>query len=122
MVLPPSNIFPPYLLISSIPSKYSFTYSLECKGPNNVSGCKGSPTGIVLYALIKLYTSLLYTFLWITNLLKVVHLYPQVPTAANKDPFNTNSKLASSITIVALLPPNSKMVLPNLECTISLTL
>lgn len=56
------------------------------------------------------------------NLLNEVHLYPQVPTAANKEPFNTNSKLASGITMVALLPPNSKIVLPNLLCTIELTL
>lgn len=54
-----------------------------------------------------------------TILLNVVHLYPAVPTAANVQAFNTNSKLASSITTAALLPPSSNIVLPKREWTFS---
>lgn len=43
ILFPPYKTFPPYFLISSIPSKYSFTYPSECKGPNKVLGFKGSP-------------------------------------------------------------------------------
>lgn len=48
--------------------------------------------------------------------------YPQVPIAANAQPFKANSIFASSIIMTALFPPNSRIVLPNLECTISLIL
>ena len=53
-------------------------------------------------------------------LLKVVHLYPAVPMHANTQVFNAISRLASSIIIAALLPPNSKIVLANLLCTSAL--
>ena len=46
---PPWIIFPPYFLISSIPSKYSFTAAFVCNGPHNVYSSKGSPIFIVLY-------------------------------------------------------------------------
>jgi len=114
-ILPPYNTFPPYLLISNKPSKYSLTAAFVCTGPINVFGSNGSPIGIDEYALIKLLTTLSYIDSCKINLLNDVHLYPAVPTAANTLPLRANSKLASSITIVALFPPNSKIVLPNLE-------
>jgi hypothetical protein len=51
------------------------------------------------------------------NLLNDVHLYPHVPTAANTAAFNANSTFASSCTIYALFPPNSKRLLANLDAT-----
>jgi len=42
--------------------------------------------------------------------------------AAKVHAFKANSRLASSITMTALLPPNSIIVLPNLALTISLIL
>lgn len=65
---------------------------------------------IIIIILKKIYT----------NLLREVHLWPQVPTAANAHPLSASSRFASSITITALFPPSSSMVLPNLVCTISL--
>ena len=48
-----------------------------------------------------------------------MHLCPAVPTAPKRIALSTNSILASSITIIALLPPNSRMHLPNLLPTTS---
>lgn len=51
-----------------------------------------------------------------------MHLWPQVPTAAKQLAFKASSSLASSQTIKQLLPPNSRMVLPNLLLTFSATI
>jgi hypothetical protein len=48
------------------------------------------------------------------NLLRVVHLYPAVPTAAKVHPLRARSRSASSMIITALFPPSSRIVLPNL--------
>jgi len=48
-----------------------------------------------------------------------VHLYPAVPTAENTAPLTDNSISASSRIIIALFPPNSKRVFPNLLWTTS---
>jgi hypothetical protein len=40
-----------------------------------------------------------------------------VPTAANTLPLNARSRSASGITIDALLPPSSRIDLPNLPAT-----
>ena len=55
-----------------------------------------------------------------SNLLKVVHLCPQVPTAANVHPLNAIYRLASGKMMVALFPPSSSKVLPNLSSTFCL--
>jgi hypothetical protein len=55
-----------------------------------------------------------------SNLLREVHLCPQVPTAANVQALNAISRLASSMMIVALFPPNSSKTLPNLCSTLPL--
>jgi hypothetical protein len=51
------------------------------------------------------------------NLLVLVHLCPAVPTAPNKEPSNAMSGSASFEMMMALLPPNSNIDLPNLEAT-----
>lgn len=51
------------------------------------------------------------------SLLVVVHLCPAVPTQAKGTARTTKSKSASSATMMALLPPNSKSNFPNLFCT-----
>lgn len=55
-------------------------------------------------------------------LLKVVHLWPQVPAAEKVHPVNAKLRSASSIIMAALFPPNSKMVLPNRFATLSDTI
>lgn len=47
-----------------------------------------------------------------TSLLALVHLWPAVPTAAKKIAGIAKFKSASSITIMALFPPNSNKTLP----------
>ena len=42
----------------------------------------------------------------------LVHLCPAVPTAPNTAPIKDISKSACSVMMMALLPPNSKIVLP----------
>jgi|688.fasta_scaffold186970_2 hypothetical protein len=56
------------------------------------------------------------------NLLKLVHLCPQVPTAANVHALNARSKFASLRIMVALFPPNSSRVLPKRSSTVLLTI
>lgn len=50
-----------------------------------------------------------------------MHLYPAVPTAENTLAFIAKFKSASSKITTALLPPNSKIVFPNLLLTFSET-
>src|SRR5258705_7911832 len=51
------------------------------------------------------------------NLLVLVHLCPAVPTAPNNEPSIAISGSASFEMIMALLPPNSNIDLPNLAAT-----
>lgn len=51
-----------------------------------------------------------------------VHLCPAVPTQANTHALRAKSRSPSFITMQALLPPNSRIVLPNLLWTVSLIL
>ena len=46
-----------------------------------------------------------------------MHLYPAVPIAPKQDALMASSRLASSMTTVALFPPSSKIVFPNLYWT-----
>lgn len=48
------------------------------------------------------------------SLRRDVHLCPHVPTAAKVQAFKASSTLASSNTTVALFPPSSRIVFPNL--------
>ena len=57
----------------------------------------------------------------LTSLLAVVHLWPAVPTAAKRVDLTTMSMSASAATMMALLPPNSRIFFPNLSCTITPT-
>jgi hypothetical protein len=57
----------------------------------------------------------------LTSLLAVVHLWPAVPTAAKRVDLTTMSMSASAATTMALLPPNSRIIFPNLSCTITPT-
>lgn len=57
-----------------------------------------------------------------TNLRRLVHRCPQVPTAEKIEARTAISISLSGIMIVALFPPSSRIVLPNRLCTISLTL
>jgi hypothetical protein len=50
-------------------------------------------------------------------LLKVVHLYPAVPTQAKTQALRARSRSASGMITAALLPPSSKIVRPNLFAT-----
>lgn len=59
---------------------------------------------------------------WLTSLLVVVQRCPAVPTLAKSTDLTTISKSASSSTTMALLPPSSKIFLPNLSCTATPTL
>ncbi len=49
-----------------------------------------------------------------------MHLWPQVPTAAKVHALKAISRLASSMIIVALFPPNSRRQFPNLSLTFCL--
>ena len=53
---------------------------------------------------------------------KVVQRWPAVPTQAKVADLTTISRSASSSTIKALLPPNSKRCLPKRSCTVKATL
>lgn len=58
-------------------------------------------------------------FSWIITHQTDEHFYPVVPIAEKTTPLRANSMSASSITIIALLPPSSKIVQPNHLWTIS---
>ena len=50
-----------------------------------------------------------------------MHLWPAVPTAPNTTAGMAKSRLAVSSMIIALLPPNSRIVFPNRLDTVELT-
>ena len=56
------------------------------------------------------------------SLLVVVHLCPQVPTAPNKEPITVIFKSALGVTIIALFPPSSYKLFPNLLATVEPTI
>ena len=55
------------------------------------------------------------------NLRVVVQRCPAVPTAPNNAPMIDMSRLAFSVMIIALLPPNSSKALPNRSLTVFAT-
>ena len=56
---------------------------------------------------------------WIINLLVVVQRCPAVPTDPNNTAGIANLRSASGVMMIALFPPNSRIVLPNLFDTTS---
>eukprot|EP00158_Paraphelidium_tribonemae_P000122 Partr_v1_DN17237_c0_g2_i1_m19494 putative NA len=116
--LPPTRTRPPCLAISARPSAYSLTAAGVCSGPISVPGASGSPMAIVPYALTSRATNASYSDSWISSRRNDVQRWPAVPTAPNTAARSARSVAASGMTMVALLPPSSRMVRPKRACTV----
>ena len=90
-------------------------------GPMSVPAASGSPIGTLLYAFARRSQSASTTFSWTSRRRVVVQRWPAVPTEPNSTARATSSMSASSITMIALLPPSSSRQRPRRLATTSPT-
>ncbi len=97
------------------------TAASSMSGPISVPGSSGFPIGTCAYDAASLAVMAGAMLLWRNTRRVLVQRCPAVPTAPNRTARVTRSGLASSMTMMPLLPPSSSRVRPRRAPTTSAT-